>query len=100
GTFGVYEDIPYSHIMIVHCVKLIREKGNRVHGSFICMGALDQKRLQEKIEHPENFSHPITEEKLIRSQVFADYPTEKEIAVCGERFTNRLLVLKRLGKIK
>lgn len=98
GTIGAYDDGHYARRITERCVREAESRENNVRGTFICMGALDRKRIEQKAKEPEKFLHPVTEEKLIRLDVFSHYPTEAEIAVCGERFNNRLLVMKRRGE--
>lgn len=99
GTLGTYCDGPYAFRMMRRRVLAMEKRGNHVLGNYFCTGALDPLRLKEKMEHPERFLHPVTEEKKIRGRVYSAHPTNREIELCGERIHYRVMVEKEKGEL-
>lgn len=90
-TLGYFCEAEYALASLRAGIDLVKAK-NTVIGSYVCNGALSPAM----IEHMRAAgSHAATPQNEIRWQLFADHPTEAEIALGAERFCERIEMLRQ-----
>lgn len=98
ATLAFYPDSQHAYNVLNSVTELLENQGNNVLSRYICTGGLDPKRVQDKIDNPEKYKHPITMEKKIRYDVLKKHPTELDIECAVERFNDRLEIIRRINE--
>ncbi len=97
GTLGYFDDSPHAYRTRQAVVEKVKACGGRVIGSFITTGGIPEKRIEEKIRKRAQSKRPLTEERLVRYRLTADYPTEVDIAALAQRVDLNLKILEETG---
>lgn len=81
GTLGAYPDSDHAKYCMREAEKLLTEStlGNKVLGSFLCMGKVDPKLLAAMAKMPQMAQHPMTEERKQRIEEAKKHPNEADL---------------------
>ena len=96
-TIGYYCDSSHGTESVKRGVDILSEN-NRVIGSYVCNGALSPKVIEVFRSGKVGEHHRATPESEIRWKFMASHPTANEIALAGERFNERIGILKEIEK--
>ena len=93
-TLAYFCDSRHGMNSILAGAEALKER-NTIIGTYVCNGALSPK-LIEQFRTRTAGPHSANPASEIRWEIFKNHPTEKECALGGERFAERLRMLKQM----
>ncbi len=96
-TLAYYCDAGHGVKSLQNGIDLVKEN-NTILGSYVCNGALSEGIIERFRLAPEGTPHSATPEKELRWDVMKSHPTNAEIALGAERFSERLELFRQFNK--
>lgn len=92
GTMAGYPDSPYGARVRANAEALVA--GNRVLGTFLCMGKITEKRFQQYMNGDlQESRHPLTPEREARLREAMLHPNELDFAAICAAFKGNIKLL-------
>lgn len=93
-TLAYFCDSNHGIDSLMKGAEMLKEK-NTIIGTYVCNGALAPKLIKQFRQRAAG-PHSASPASEIRWETFKDHPTEKECALGGERFAERIQMLKKM----
>lgn len=96
-TLAYWADSAHAHNALAAGVAMVKDK-NRVLGGYVCNGTMSQAMIARFRANGTVGPHSASPANEARWELMKNHPTDAEIALATERFTERLCFLQMLQK--